>query len=347
MRSLILRDEGLTGGFEYGALRSFEDAIVKQANARTFELPHNTTRDRLERRCGHGTRYDGFRRWLPKRKLHLPEVDILWLVLMGPENYRLDTFAGWEKSARYKVIYIFDTFPSQYGLIRQLLSNSTWNLFITSFNESVPDLEMLTKHKWHHVDQAVNLDFFQPSPIEERVIHFSAYGRRHPLVHDAVVEFATKYRLIYDFSTRTRPPVTSDVMGLLEQYALNLSRSVFTFSWPVEVTNPARSGGLSPITCRWFEAAAAAVPVIGQAPSNLDFGRLFGKEFVVSLLANRGRASVVQQLELIWSRRFNLVEAAIERRHTLEGMLGWAERVNRILQLITDLDSSSACRLNG
>ena len=38
----------------------------------------------------------------------------------------------------------------------------------------------------------------------------------------------------------------------------------FTFGWPVEFTHPDRVKTFSPITCRWFEAAASGAVVVGD-----------------------------------------------------------------------------------
>jgi len=52
-----------------------------------------------------------------------------------------------------------------------------------------PDTGAGDGRRWHHTDQAVSLSYFEPAPIAERVIHFSAYGRRHPIAHEAVMRF--------------------------------------------------------------------------------------------------------------------------------------------------------------
>jgi hypothetical protein len=335
LRHMVLLD-GSANGWESGTQRCLEQEIIKQTNGTGFDVSAYRQTRALERRFGHGTRFEVLRDWLPKKKLKLPQVDVLWLVLMGPENYRLDLFRGWEDCARYKVLYVFDTLPSQYDCLRRLLSDSRWNLCIGSFNDAVPVLERLTGRKWHHVDQAVAVDLFKPATVEERVIHFSAYGRRHPAIHEAVLEFAETHGLYYDFTMHERPHPTADPMTVYRQFAWHLSHSLFTFSWPVELTNPARAGSLSPITCRWFEAAAAGTVVLGQAPRNRHFEELFGRDFVTPISPDGSRISIMKQLESVWSSRFHLAQQALDRRASLAPILGWSARVERMSQLIDE-----------
>jgi len=340
MRSVILRDRTLAG-WEFGTVRCLEEEIIKQTSAAVVDV-FQSEQPRLWRRFGHGTRYAFVRPWLRRRKLDLPQSDLLWLVLMGPENYYLDLFDGWAGSARLKVVYLCDTLPGQYHLLQKLFSGSTWDICITSFGDSVPALEKIAGRTWYHVDQGVNLELFRPSRLSERIIDFSSYGRRHPEVHDALVEFCESRGLYYDFTTHDCQHPMADSISLVRQYAWHLSHSKFTLSWPVEMTNPRRAGGLRPITCRWFEAAAAGTPILGSAPANEHFETLFGRDLVVPISTGASRTSLTGQLESIWKRREELGQAALDRARTLGSSLGWPSRVARMLELVQTAAHQSA-----
>ncbi len=59
---------------------------------------------------------------------------------------------------------------------------------MTAFEDAIPELEKLTNHKWHCVLQGAPPDLFDPAPFEERLIHFTSYGRRFPPFHNALLE---------------------------------------------------------------------------------------------------------------------------------------------------------------
>ena len=71
-------------------LRAFEDEIVKQTGAEVFEVPYYGSSSLLNR-MGHGMRFDKARNYLTKKSLPV-EADVIWYILMGPENYELDLF---------------------------------------------------------------------------------------------------------------------------------------------------------------------------------------------------------------------------------------------------------------
>lgn len=326
-----------TGGWEYGMLQCLQDEIVRQTGAVRLPLPRSRWLRWCQDHFAQGSRYGRLRRWLPKTTLHLPDgVETLWLVLMGPENYSLDLLRGWQGRARSSVVYLFDTLPSQVPLVRRLFSGPEWSLRVNSFSDAGPLLERATGQPWCQVDQAVTLSFFEAPTLEGRPIHFSAYGRRHPKVHEAVRAFCRKCGLYYDFTTHDRSGPTADPLTLFRQYAWHLSHSLFTFCWPVEVTHPARAGNLSPITCRWFEAAAAGAVALGQAPKNPHFREIFGEDFVTPIGLGGSAEDILRALEGIWRNREALFDRATAIRQRLAPTLDWSCRVQRMQQMVQE-----------
>lgn len=315
-------------------LRCLEEEIVRQTGAQRLTVSNSPLLQKLNRRFAQGTRYGRLRRFIPKRPLALPaSAEVVWHVLMGPENYSLDLFKHWRGGAKH-IVYLFDTLPSQMNLIRRLFSGREWDVCVTSFDDAIPLLERETGRAWHHADQAVSLGYFPPTPPAERVIHFSAYGRRHPRVHEAVLRFCEANGLYYDFTTHDRSGPTADPLTLFRQFAWHLSHSVFTFCWPVEVTNPGRAGNLSPITCRWFEAAAAGAVMLGQPPQNPHFRQSFGDDSVTQINPDAEVSTIVNQMEQIWQQRAELSARAMRLRQKLGPRLDWSDRVKRMLEFI-------------
>ena len=142
---VLLRNPGLRG-WEYGMLRELEHEIVKQTNATVIDIPeyHNNI---LVKKSAHGMRLDKVRSVLPKKTLQV-DADVIWFILMGPENHVLDLFSQWDIKAKHRIVYLFDTLPPQYSLVKKLYSNDQFNIRITSFTDAVPDLESITGKKW-------------------------------------------------------------------------------------------------------------------------------------------------------------------------------------------------------
>ncbi|HVZ97120.1 MAG TPA: hypothetical protein VG847_09615, partial [Chitinophagaceae bacterium] len=264
MKHVVIKDDRLNG-WEYGMLRSFEMAIVEETGASVFEIPKYEFVPGLLPHFGQGMKRGVYRKYFPKQEMKL-ECDVAWCILMGPENYRLDLYTQWDKTCKIKILYFFDTLPGQYPLIKRILSNHSWDILITSFNDAVDDLEKITGRKWHCVEQAVDKRLFHPVSFNERKIQFSAYGRKYPVFHQVLKDFCGSNGLYYDYTTHDAKHPVEDATELYRQYAWHLSHSVFTVSWPVELTSPARAGHLHPITCRWFEAAASGTAIIGKQP---------------------------------------------------------------------------------
>jgi len=332
MKHVLINDPSLNG-WEYGMLRSFEAAIVKETGAGIFDLPPYVFAGKYQRHFQHGMNRGVYRKYFPKQELAI-KADTAWCILMGPENYRLDLYKGWENNCKTKILYLYDTLPSQYPLIKRLFSNNNWDILITSFNDAVDDLKKMTGRDWYCVEQAADEALFQPVPFQERIIHFSSYGRRYPLLHETLKEFCRDKNLYYDYTTHDAKHPVAEAPELYKQYAWHLSHSLFTLSWPVELTNPSRAGHLRPITCRWFEAAAAGTIILGKAPDNPSFEKLFyGKNVVEGdLLADK--KSTLLALEKIWNERETLFNRSFEKRRQYAQNWTWNERVQRILSLI-------------
>ncbi len=332
MKNVLIRDNSLKG-WEYGMLRCFENSIIKVADAEVILLPeYQMLGSNYLMHFGHGMNRSKFRKYFSKQEFKI-SADILWYVLMGPEDYRLDLYKDWDKNTKLKILYLFDTFPSQYSLIKKLCDSQNWDILITSFSEAVDDLQKITGRKWNCVEQAAAADLFKPVKLVERQIHFSSYGRRLPLLHKCLIDFCNSNDLYYDYTTHDGKHPISDPLDLYKQYAWHLMHSQFTFSWAVEITNPLRAGHLHSITCRWFEAAAAGTIILGKEPKNDSFEKYFGTGTVVPIDYSN-TDSIFRQLEYVMANKSQLSDYSISLSRRLEKYNNWNERVHRILKLL-------------
>jgi len=328
-------------GWEYGMLRCLEDEIQRQTGATVLYIPKSSLAGKvlLWKRLQHGTRYEVLRKYLPKKRIEIPaNIDVVWHVLMGPENYELDLFDWPWKRVPHRVVYLFDTLPTQMKRIGRLFSGSEWNIPITSFQDAMPLLKKTTGRNWHQIDQAVSMKYFPAKNSKE--IAFSSYGRRHPLVHEAIKKFCLQHSIYYDYTTHGRTAPTADPLELYRQYAWHMSQSQFTVCWPVEVTHPERAGGLSPITCRWFEAVAAGAVAVGKEPRNLRFREMFGNNLILDINPDAGTSKILKRLGEIWNRRSSLSMKSETFRRKMVSKIDWSERVGRMLEHIQQKTTS-------
>jgi hypothetical protein len=332
MKHVILRNPSLNG-WEHGTLRALEEAIRELTGAIPVDTPRYNG-FKWVNKLGFGTRYETLRALCPKKTLRI-ETDVIWYVLMGPENYELDLFQGWDTGAKYRIVYLFDTLESQIPLIKKLFSGDTFTHCFTSFRDAVPMLEKQTGRKWYSVEQAVPGSLFYPVPMEEKIIHFSSYGRRQERFHLILSGFCRSKGLIYDYTTHGRYKPVASEEELYRQYAWHIRHSLFAVSWPVELTHPQRAGSLSPITCRWFEAASAAATILGHQPANPDFESVLAPGYVINIDLNRDDEAIWEQLNDLWENRKEAYERSLRIALANKGKWTWQNRVKEMLMALS------------
>ena len=333
LKHIVLTNQTLSG-FEYGVLRDFEDEIVRITGGHQVVMPAKRKLPKLiENRIAHGTRYASLRRFIPQVEYDL-KADVLWVILMGPENFTLDLFKNWDKNVGIKILYLFDTFESQLPSIRRVLQSVKWDITITSFHGAIPFLEEHTQRKWYAVPQGVKLDRFQPVAKEEKLISFSAFGRRMPNVHNSIKEYCSQTGKYYEYTTAASPQPHIDPRENYSQYAWHLTHSFFTFSWSVELTNPKRVLTFSPMTCRWFEAAASGTVILGQAPKEPEFEKIFGSDLVIPIDYTQSHDNLNLLWQELWENRYYYLQSALNTREMLVKNWSWSSRVFKILNLL-------------
>ncbi len=310
-------------------LLDFQTEICRLTGAVRVPMPPRT---RLTQHFGHATRYAPFRR-LIRRTGFYPRADVLWAVFMGPEDYSLDVFTRWDRHVGFKILYLFDTMERQISSIRAILRSVKWDLTITSFSGALPFLEEQTQRRWFAVPQGVKLDRFHPAPAHHRLMDFSAYGRRLSAIHEGVKAFCAETGRYYDYTTTVRLAPGADPREQYEQYAWRMRHSAFTFCWPVETTNPSRVRSFSPITCRWFEAAATGTVVVGQTPKDPGFEEMFGPGFVVPLEPACSGTDLFDFLSRLIEERQVHLDGAQRRRNRFADTWSWERRVKDILTM--------------
>jgi hypothetical protein len=331
-KQVLLTNQALRG-VEYGILRDFEDEIVGITGAERLVAPHRVLHPFINDRLEHGTRYARLRPFVPKKAFAL-EADVLWVVLMGPENFTLDLFDGWDKNVGTKILYIFDTFECHLNSILRVLAATKWDYTFTAFQGAKTYLERHTGRRWHLVHQGVNLDRFSPVDIRDRSIGFCSYGRQLEKIHQSIKEHCSKTSTYYDFNTTLAllaPNVSPQES--YARYAWHLGHSFFNFCWPLDLTHPGRVKTFSPISPRYFEAAASGNIMIGQKPTDPHFDELFGADAVVPIDPEAAEQTLAYLWSILWQNRESYYDLALKRRESLSHKWSWESRVQEILAI--------------
>lgn len=312
-------------------LRDFEDEIVRLTGATRLILPSREFPGFIDRRIAQGTRYSGLRKFIPKADYEI-KAEILWVILMNPDNFSLDLFKNWDRHVGFKILYLIDTWEKHVPSIRRVLKSTKWDVTITAHGGAKRFLEEETQRSWRVVPLGVKLERFQPATREERQIGFCAYGRRLEQVHRSVKEYCSQTGKDYDYTIAAALQPQIDPSESYQIYAWHLTHSVFNFCWPMEVTNPGRVRSFSPITCRFFESAASGTVVLGEKPDDPSFDALFGTHFVISIDHTRDNEQLMSLWDEHWGHRKQYLQAASERIAQFAQNWSWESRVREILK---------------
>jgi hypothetical protein len=331
-KHLLIRNSNLAG-MEYGMLRDFEDEISRVTGAQISTIPSNKYTNLANKRFGHGTRYKSARNVIPKTDLSIPsDVDVVWVILMGPENFCLDLFKNWYVPGKKYILYFFDTLEHQYELTTSISNKWNWDLLISSFPDAIEPLQKATQKKWHFIAQGVKGGRFESVPFSERNIGFSSYGRRDARIHSSIEKFCSSNNIYYDYTAWSGIGNGIDPRSFYRQYSWHVCHSMFNVCYPVEQTHPNRAGSLKPITCRWFEVLAAGTPIIGAIPGHASYKEVVGTDFHIKLPLRESSGETIDRLENAWSNRQMYLSEAHELSRQLSAQNSWQQRIESILE---------------
>ena len=274
-----------------GTILDFENAMAQCADVDFVDVPP------LGRRAHFRAVTSGGR----SRAVTLEgEYDLCFLAVFQPDEIRvLAVLDRLRRHCRRVVVYVFDAWVSSSASFRR--HRRLWRLcdkVIVSFPGAVNAWISHVGCPVEYMPQAIDPERFHPQ--EPRPIDVLSVGRRLDSVHRHLLDIAARHDLWYQFS-ESRAPQAIDLEE--SQFLLaRLCRSArIQICWPVEVTDAesVRSGYTpadgSPITARWFEAAASGSIVMGAKPASAEFDRLFPSRGFVRELPRTSGSDLVER----------------------------------------------------
>jgi hypothetical protein len=273
-----------------GAILDFENAMAGSAGVDFVEVPP------LGRRAYLQALASGRR---PRRVSLEGEYDLCFLAIFQPHEIRaLAWVDGLRRQCRRIVTYVFDAWASPTPSLRRF--RRLWRLcdkVYVSFPAAADAWRAYLDCPVEYLPQAIDPERFHPQPA--RPIDVLSVGRRLESVHRQLLRIAARHDLWYHFSESRAPRAIEleDSQFLLARLCRSARVQV---GWPLEVTHTEskRSGYTtldgSPITARWFEAAASGSIVMGAKPTSPEFDRLFPSPTFVRELP-RGSETVLEE----------------------------------------------------
>lgn len=314
----------------------FEDAFCECTGAELIELPTPPAdlRRTLARKLS----------WFPK--LHHPAIDggldLLVIICMAPNQVTpLDYIHAWRRQCKRVVLYLFDCWPTprMMNQLRKTFAEQV-DLLALSFAESVPIYADAFGVRTEWVPQAVNPRRFRDRP-GPRPVFACAMGRQlEPFFEDAR-RYCAEHDLFFLYQGEIGGYRRS-WQASYDLYASILRHSQYVLNWSGKATHAkwAEDFRIDPLTCRWFEAAAAGGIQIGIPPDSPSFAQVFPDAPFVDVREFGGEAAAVfehlrtrDQGELAYKAA--ALAKHVCRRHT------W---YNRVQQILAAVGMTECCR---
>jgi hypothetical protein len=267
LRVLVLTNRHIYRTVSYGMVRDFEDTVAKLNDADVLHVPLPSRRARLA----------ALKVGTVIKPVEAPrsDYDMCLFVAMEPQWVpALSYVRDLDRIARKRVVYLFDSWIRDTAQLQR--HRKSWgrvdHAFI-SFGHALEAYRTALDCNVHYLPQAADERWFSPGR-PERPIDVISIGRRHPKVHAQLLELAGRDDLFYYYQT-ARSPEAIDLQENQRLVGRLLQSARVHVGWSVESTDPARAEGGAPITARWFESAASGGIVVGRAPANPEFKKLF------------------------------------------------------------------------
>lgn len=216
------------------------------------------------------------------KKLSLDhEYDLLFAVLDNPwQMHLLESIQGWRDKCRHKACFIAEMWEPD--LMKWRLFEEPWADFDHVFlgvTQCINGLRELIKPPITYIPPAVDTLRFSPYPNPpQRLIDVSYVGRRSPVIHDALIQRATKDNFFYYYDTIKGKLEIGDPREHRLLLAGLFQRSRYNITNYAKFNSEVETGGTQEIGYRFFEGAAAGTVMIGMPPGGDAFPRYFDWE---------------------------------------------------------------------
>jgi hypothetical protein len=266
----------------FGAVMDFEDTMKERTDADLVHVPAYSRRARL--RAALRPQDDTFKTVGTPRDAY----DLCFFVAMEPSWISsLRYIEGLREKCNRIVVYVFDAWlANEQWLLRNRREWDLCDVAYVSFPWAAEPYSRHLRGPVEYMPQAARASRFHAGR-SQRPIDVLSLGRRRADAPALILELAVRSDLFYYYS-ETDAPEAIDLCESQQLLARLCQSARSQVCWPAEMTKAGRTHEGSPITVRWFEAAACGSIVFGARPNAADFGEIFPYDrFVVELDPSR------------------------------------------------------------
>ena len=263
------------------------------------------------------------------------DYDLFFAVFHFPRDLtHLPAIRGWRRRCRKAVAFVIEMWTAQLPAAAQYLPLLEEFDQVFLFNAaSAESVARLVRAPLAFMPTAVDALRFSPFPNPApRVIDFMSYGRRSPIVHRQLLDWAADSGLYYNYDTVGDASIP-DYWLHRTALASALRRSRYVLTYKVNANRSVRTAGEEALAARYFEGAAAGAIMLGSRTDAPEFDACFPWEDAVIELpyAPTDLRGIIEELErdpdrLARARTANAVHSL--RRHD------WVHRWAQVLDSV-------------
>jgi len=267
----------------------------------------------------------------------------LFAIFNNPyELFALNAVKQWRKRFRFAACYICEAWESQLPAFLGEALKDFDHVFV-GVRGSVEVLTKLCGRPCTYLPMGVDTIAFCPAPNPPpRAIDVCGVGRRSPVTHAALLDWARKTNSFYYYDTIQSAPargtsrsITFRVMSVQEHrflFSTLLKRSRYFIANRAWADRPALTGGGDEIAARFYEGAAAGCVILGEPPDSDDFREQFGwRDSVIRVpFHSQHIADVIAELDAAPDRL-----SSMRRESAVNSLMrhDWLYRIQAILKV--------------
>ena len=258
-------------------------------------------------------------------------ADLLVLVGMGPSSLRmLNALPHWRTRYRTAIAYIVDTYPPSEAELDRSLGQKLDAVFVSYSQMRIPIQDTL-RAPTYFLPQAADV-LGTGGFHTDRRLDLAAFGRQPTSVLETLTkEFAHPASPYVGWWSQKTSPYSQDMPSDRAGFLALLRRTRVSLCYRYEDTHPNNYRGVSPITARWFEAAASGCVIAGSRPSSAEGTELLNWEDAVIPLSTDGPAFLGQVRDLLDAPDQTLL-TGMRNFQQAAGAHDWRHRIASILQ---------------
>lgn len=254
----------------------------------------------------------------------------LFALISGTEYSKI--FLQYSFKANFKVLYMFDPWPTVNRLNENALRSYKINIAFISAKDAVEYFNSLNiaGFKAYWIPEAVNSDSYKYYTFSDKSIDIIQYGRQWDWLHNKIEPFCKEKNITYAYP--------NDKNFIKSQFKTRnllveaLAKSKIAVCVPRNITHSDQVGNLTTLTTRYFECMSSKCLIWGKAPQELI--ELFGYNPVIEIDLNKPEE---QLFDLIDNYKAYIPLIEKNYRNVIQNHQ-WKNRIEDMLEILSHVN---------